>query len=147
MTRHHARLAVGLQGIEPATFEHCTLIREWLTDLGIRRVTLCLDPGAPLTPALNAWLQERRRAGDAVVVMTCDERPKGRLARAVLGRIGHTVRIDIRPQDFDRRPRHTRALERTLRRAARCRRAVTYAEVDAGDARLRADVARVLRAP
>jgi hypothetical protein len=66
------RLAVALHDIEPATFEHCALIREWLTDLGVRRVTLCVVPAADhhpffqRSPALTAWLQERRAAGDAI---------------------------------------------------------------------------------
>jgi predicted deacetylase len=66
------RLAVALHDIEPATFEHCSLIREWLTDLGVERVTLCVIPAADhhpffqRSPAMTAWLRERRAEGDAI---------------------------------------------------------------------------------
>lgn len=66
------RLAVALCDIEPATFEHCALIREWLGDLGVERVTLCVVPAADhhpffqRSPALTEWLKERERRGDAV---------------------------------------------------------------------------------
>src|SRR3954447_17110978 len=66
------RLAVALHDIEPATFEHCALIREWLGDLGVGRATLCVVPAADhhpffqRSPALSTWLQERRAAGDAI---------------------------------------------------------------------------------
>jgi hypothetical protein len=141
MQDRDARLAVGLHGIEPATFEHCALIREWLADLGVQRVTLCV--GADRTPGLDAWLQDRRRHGDAVLTAIPD-----RSARLPIPRPGATLRVDVRPQDFDRRPRHTRALERRLRRAAASRRAVTLDELTTAEpARLRADLPGVLRAP
>ena len=66
------RLAVALCDIEPATFEHCSLIREWLADLGISRVTLCVIPAADhhpffqRSPALTEWLRDRRSSGDAI---------------------------------------------------------------------------------
>src|SRR4051812_27099259 len=66
------RLAVALCDIEPATFEHVALIREWLLDLGVDRVTLCVIPAADhhpffqRSPALTTWLAERRGEGDAV---------------------------------------------------------------------------------
>ena len=31
-------LAVALHDVEPATFERCALIRDWLSDLGVDRV-------------------------------------------------------------------------------------------------------------
>jgi predicted deacetylase len=66
------RLAVALHGIEPATFEQCTLIRDWLEDLGVDRVTLLVIPAADhhpffqRSPALAEWLRERRADGDAI---------------------------------------------------------------------------------
>jgi Uncharacterized protein conserved in bacteria (DUF2334) len=69
---HPARLAVALHDIEPATFEHCTLIRDWLSDLGVQRVTLCVIPAADhhpffqRSPAMTEWLRERRISGDAI---------------------------------------------------------------------------------
>lgn len=66
------RLAVSLHGVEPATFERCALIRDWLADNGVDRVTLLVTPAPGLhpfdrrSPALADWLTERRDAGDAV---------------------------------------------------------------------------------
>jgi predicted deacetylase len=65
-------LAVSLHDVEPATFERCALIRDWLDDLGVDRVTLLvipapdLHPFADRRPELVAWLDERHRAGDAI---------------------------------------------------------------------------------
>ena len=72
MRTQDGRLAVALHNIEPATFEHCALIRDWLTDLGVRRVTLMVIPAADhhpffqRSPALAEWLRERRAAGDGI---------------------------------------------------------------------------------
>ena len=72
MSETDGRLAVALHNIEPATFEHCALIRDWLADLGVRRVTLLVIPAADLhpffqrSPALAEWLRERRDAGDGI---------------------------------------------------------------------------------
>jgi predicted deacetylase len=58
--------------VEPATFERCARIRDWLTDLGVDRVTLLVIPARDLhpladrSPAIAAWLIERQAAGDAV---------------------------------------------------------------------------------
>lgn len=66
------RLAVALHDVEPATFERCALIRDWLGDHGVDRVTLLVTPARDLhpfdrrSPALAAWLAERRAAGDAI---------------------------------------------------------------------------------
>ncbi len=65
-------LAVALHGIEPATFERCALIRDWLGDHGVERVTLLVIPARDLhpvgarSPAMIDWLCERRRAGDSI---------------------------------------------------------------------------------
>lgn len=65
-------LAVALHGIEPATFERCALIRDWLTDGGVDRVTLLVIPARDMhpldgrCPAMVQWLAERREAGDAI---------------------------------------------------------------------------------
>jgi len=70
--RDPERLAVALHGIEPATFEHCALIRDWLDDLGVHAVTLMVIPAADhhpffqRSPAMAEWLRERRAYGDAV---------------------------------------------------------------------------------
>lgn len=65
-------IAVALHGIEPATFERCAVIRDWLTDHGVDRVTLLVIPARDLhpvgerCPAMVAWLNERRLAGDSI---------------------------------------------------------------------------------
>jgi predicted deacetylase len=65
-------LAVALHGIEPATFERCALIRDWLDDHGVDRVTLLVIPARDLhpvggrSPEMVQWLSERRRAGDSI---------------------------------------------------------------------------------
>lgn len=65
-------IAVAVHDIEPATFERCALIREWLDDHGISRVTLLVIPARDLhplgerSPAMVDWLAERQRAGDSI---------------------------------------------------------------------------------
>jgi predicted deacetylase len=65
-------IAVALHDIEPATFERCALIRDWLTDHGVDRVTLLVIPARDLhplderCPEMIEWLGERRLAGDAI---------------------------------------------------------------------------------
>lgn len=65
-------IAVALHGIEPATFERCALIRDWLDDHGVDRVTLLVIPARDLhpvgerSPEMVGWLEERRRAGDSI---------------------------------------------------------------------------------
>jgi predicted deacetylase len=65
-------IAVALHGIEPATFERCALIRDWLSDHGVHRATLLVIPARDLhpvgerSPAMVAWLAERSRAGDSI---------------------------------------------------------------------------------
>jgi predicted deacetylase len=66
------RLAVAVHDIEPATFERAALIRDWLADLGVDRVTLLVIPAAdmhPLSdrrPEVATWLIERAALGDAI---------------------------------------------------------------------------------
>lgn len=74
------RIAVALHDVEPATFERCALIRDWLDDHGIDRVTLFvvpapeLHPFADRSPELAAWLTERRCRGDAVAQLGLEHR-------------------------------------------------------------------------
>ena len=71
MTRART-IAVALHDVEPATFERCALIRDWLSDHGIEHVTLLVIPARDLhpfddrRPELAVWLDERARCGDAI---------------------------------------------------------------------------------
>jgi len=66
------RIAVALHDIEPATFERCALMRDWLDDHGVDRVTLLVIPARDLhpldgrSPEMADWLLDRRRAGDSI---------------------------------------------------------------------------------
>jgi predicted deacetylase len=66
------RIAVAVHDIEPATFERCALIRDWLNDHGVDRVTLLVIPARDLhplgerSPDMTSWLIECRRSGDSI---------------------------------------------------------------------------------
>jgi predicted deacetylase len=65
-------IAVALHDIEPATFERCALIRDWLNDHGVGQITLLVIPARDLhplaerSPEMVSWLIERERGGDAI---------------------------------------------------------------------------------
>jgi uncharacterized protein len=65
-------IAVALHDIEPATFERCALIRDWLYDHGVGRATLLVIPARDLhplaerSPEMVEWLIKRERSGDAI---------------------------------------------------------------------------------
>jgi len=71
-TRARERIAVALHDIEPATFERCALIRDWLNDHGVDRVTLLVIPARDLhplgerSPEMTRWLIECCGAGDSI---------------------------------------------------------------------------------
>ncbi len=88
----HGALAVALHDVQPATFRRCALIRDWLDDLGVERVTLLVIPAADLrpfasrSPELGDWLLDRRDAGDAIAQHGLQHRrtrPPHPLARAL----------------------------------------------------------------
>ena len=70
----HGSLAVALHDVQPATFERSALIRDWLYDLGVDKVTLLVIPAPELhpffqrSPELAAWLLDRRDGGDAIAM-------------------------------------------------------------------------------
>lgn len=85
---------MALHDVEPATFERCALIRDWLEDHGIERVTLLVIPARDLhplgerSPEMIAWLHERRRAGDSIAQHGFQhEQLRCGAARAQLGRV------------------------------------------------------------
>jgi predicted deacetylase len=77
-------LAVAIHDVEPATFERCALMRDWLEDLGVTRVTLLVIPAPQLhpfparSPELANWLLDRVDAGDAVAQHGLQHRRTGR---------------------------------------------------------------------
>ena len=105
----HARtIAVALHGIEPATFERCALIRDWLDDHGVDRVTLLVIPARDLhpvgerSPEMVDWLSERRRGGDSIaqhgfqhVPLHHGASPRALIARARGNRAGEFVGLDV----------------------------------------------------
>jgi predicted deacetylase len=74
-------LAVAIHDVEPATYVRTALIRDWLDDHGIDRVTLLVVPAPELhpfstsSPELAGWLLERVGRGDAIAQhgLTCRE--------------------------------------------------------------------------
>jgi uncharacterized protein len=72
MSSARRTIAVALHDIEPATFERCALIRDWLDDHGVSRVTLLVIPARDLhplaerSPEMVGWLLEREGSGDAI---------------------------------------------------------------------------------
>ena len=76
-------IAVAIHDVEPATWERCALIRDWLDDHGIDRVTLLVIPARDLhplgerCPEMGAWLRERRGAGDSIAQNGFQHEPLG----------------------------------------------------------------------
>ena len=64
--------AVTLHDVEPATFERCVTIRDWLAERCVTRATLLVIPAADLhafddrSPDLAGWLRDRAHRGDSL---------------------------------------------------------------------------------
>jgi len=86
-TDAEGRLAVALHDVEPGTYERCALIRDWLDDHGVNRVTLLVTPASDMhpfdrrSPELADWLVERRERGDAIAQHGFCGRGAGEFAR------------------------------------------------------------------
>ena len=82
-----ALIAVAIHDVEPATFERCALIRDWLADHGIDRATLLVIPAPDLhpffqrRPDLAAWLLDCRDQGDAIAQHGFQHRRPGAAGR------------------------------------------------------------------
>jgi predicted deacetylase len=100
-------IAVAVHGIEPASFERCALIRDWLDDHGVDRVTLLVIPARDLhpvgerSPEMVEWLCERRRRGDSIAQHGFQHLPPHRgssprqlIARAQGHRPGEFIGLD-----------------------------------------------------
>ena len=91
-------IAVALHDVEPATYERCALIRDWLDDHGIAKVTLLVIPASDLhpfqdrRPEMVDWLADRVRLGDTIAQHGFQHRQLRRGAtpgrRAPYGRLG-----------------------------------------------------------
>ena len=103
------RIAVALHDVEPATFERCALIRDWLDDHGVDRVTLLVIPARDLhpvgerSPEMTGWLQERRRRGDSIAQhgFQHDQIRRASLSRRALAHPAHA-----RASEFSGLDRH-----------------------------------------
>jgi predicted deacetylase len=84
-------IAVALHDIEPATFERCALIRDWLSDHGVDRVTLLVIPARDLhplgerSPGMTRWLSECRDGGDSIAQHGFQHERTRRAGRSPLG--------------------------------------------------------------
>lgn len=85
--RRERYLAVALHDVEPATYERCALIRDWLGDHGVDRVTLLVIPAPDLhpfnerRPEMAAWLADRHLRGDAIAQHGFQHRQSRRASR------------------------------------------------------------------
>ena len=94
--RRTPTIAVALHEIEPATYERCALIRDWLDDHGVDRVTMLVIPARDLhplgerSPAMVDWLLERRGMGDSIAQHGFRHQRLGR--RGAVRRLGPAAR-------------------------------------------------------
>jgi predicted deacetylase len=93
---------VTIHDVEPATWERCARLRDWLLDHDVRCATLLVIPASDLhpfdrrSPAMRAWLEERIDAGDEVAQHGLHHR-RSRTRGSLAGRIaaGRTDRREF----------------------------------------------------
>jgi predicted deacetylase len=118
-------IAVSLHDVEPATFERCALIRDWLDDLGVDRVTLLVIPAPDLhpfhdrRPDLAEWLNDCARGGDAIAQHGFQHRQVRRAAppRQLLSRVHGGAAAEFVGLDGDETRRAVLAGRRLLKLA------------------------------
>jgi predicted deacetylase len=124
--REPQRLAVSIHEIEPATWERCALLREWLADHGVRRVALLVVPAPDLhpfdrrSPSLRDWLADRLADGDEIVQQGfCPGRgrPSGEGRWRGVPRVGHAGPGEFARLDAEETARALDAGRRILRAA------------------------------
>src|ERR1700692_1023082 len=117
--RPERTLAVALHDIEPESFERAALLRDWLDDLGVERVTLLVIPARDLhplsdrRPEVAAWLLERASRGDAIArhvfpplqppPARCPPPPRSAIARESPEFVGLDPQQTVRALDAGRR--------------------------------------------
>lgn len=88
------QIAVAIHDVEPATYERCALIRDWLDDHGVDRATLLVIPAPDLhpffqrRPDLASWLLDCRDRGDAIAQHGFRHRGSGRRPAAEFAGLG-----------------------------------------------------------
>jgi predicted deacetylase len=123
--RRRGAIAVALHDVEPATFERCALMRDWLDDHGVDRVTLLVIPAPDLhpfqdrRPELAVWLEERAHCGDAIAQHGFQHRQLRRAApaRRLVARAQGGLDAEFLGLDGDETRRAVLAGRRVLRLA------------------------------
>jgi hypothetical protein len=118
-------ILVALHDVEPATFDRCALIRDWLADHGVERVTLLVIPARDLhplhdrRPEITEWLHECQRRGDAIAQHGFQHLQLRRAAwpRQTLTRIAHADEAEFVGLDAEETHRAVEAGWRVLKLA------------------------------
>jgi hypothetical protein len=118
-------ILVALHDVEPATFDRCALIRDWLADHGVERVTLLVIPARDLhplhdrRPEIARWLHECQDGGDAIAQHGFQHLQMRRAAwpRQALTRIAHAGEAEFVGLDGEETHRAVEAGWRVLKLA------------------------------
>jgi hypothetical protein len=118
-------ILVALHDVEPATFDRCALIRDWLADHGVERVTLLVIPARDLhplhdrRPEITQWLHDCQHRGDAIAQHGFQHLQLRRAAwpRQALTRIAHADEAEFVGLDGEETSRAVEAGWRVLKLA------------------------------